>query len=432
LEVILIRWIQDHRWLPGIYLAVSTTLIFGGADLIIQGWQALVCSLLISLGLIFARSRAWITVASFVVGTTLELAHGLYPLVASLSTSFAIFLIAAFAAPIWRQVAVIAANLVGFVVSWQIAYGIPLHTTVYGVNLQNDSGRLAIFAVGAILVIAINSLAWLLGRLLITRLLHVGTELDQSVVQRNQAALQFEIADQAARLVIANDVTGVAVQRMSNLLSVADGASFAVKANPAIAAEAFGRVARHAREAQTELRRLQDLLVDNQSDRLEAPPRLDALDSLLVAYRQAGYTVTVQTIGEPFALSIGASQTVYRIAFEALENVVKHNPTGTSVWLEFSWVGDGLQLIVKDDGLQVQNSRTQIVGEDEDAGYGVEEDFAALVEQIDGAGISAMRQRAKLYAGSVEATRVPGVGFTLSVIFPSLRVVGGETAQGEL
>jgi hypothetical protein len=80
----------------------------------------------------------------------------------------------------------------------------------------------------------------------------------------------------------------------------------------------------------------------------------------------------------------------------------------------------------------VQNSRTQIVGEDEDAGYGVEEDFAALVEQIDGAGISAMRQRAKLYAGSVEATRVPGVGFTLSVIFPSLRVVGGETAQGAL
>ena len=428
----MIRWIQDHRWLPGIYLAVSTTLIFGGADLILQGWQALLCSLIISIGLAFARGRAWITVLSFVLGTATELALGLFPLVASLSTSFAIFLIAAFASVFWRQVAVIAANLVGFVVAWQIAYGIHLNSAVYGVKLANDSGRLLIFAVSSILVIAINSLAWLLGRLLITRLLHVGTELDQSVVQRNQASMQFEIADQASRLVIANDVTAVAVQRMSNLLSVADGASFAAKANPAVAAEAFARISRHAREAQTELRRLQDLLVDHHQNGLDVTPRLDSLDNLLVTYRRAGFGVNLQVLGEPIALSLGASQTIYRLVFEALENVVAHNPLGTNVWIEFSWVGDGLQVLVKDDGLQVENARSKFgeaIDATSDDGYTAEEDFESLVEAIDGAGISAMRQRAKLYDGSVEATRVPGVGFTLSLIFPRMRIVGADQSE---
>jgi signal transduction histidine kinase len=37
-----------------------------------------------------------------------------------------------------------------------------------------------------------------------------------------------------------------------------------------------------------------------------------------------------------------------------------------------------------------------------------------------------MRERASLYGGSIEAARVPGVGFTVSAIFPHLKSLAGN------
>jgi hypothetical protein len=54
-------------------------------------------------------------------------------------------------------------------------------------------------------------------------------------------------------------------------------------------------------------------------------------------------------------------------------------------------------------------------------GYGVEEDLDGLVSEFDGATLAALRDRAAIYKGRIEATKVPGVGFTLSAIFPSLK-----------
>ena len=62
----------------------------------------------------------------------------------------------------------------------------------------------------------------------------------------------------------------------------------------------------------------------------------------------------------------------------------------------------------------------------EESSYTAEEDLQALTEPIVGKGITAMRERAALYAGSVEATKVPGVGFTVSAIFPHLKSLGAE------
>ena len=42
------------------------------------------------------------------------------------------------------------------------------------------------------------------------------------------------------------------------------------------------------------------------------------------------------------------------------------------------------------------------------------------------ADVAGMRERAALYGGRVEATRVPGVGFTVSAIFPDLREFAGR------
>jgi hypothetical protein len=59
-------------------------------------------------------------------------------------------------------------------------------------------------------------------------------------------------------------------------------------------------------------------------------------------------------------------------------------------------------------------------------GYTAEDDLKSLVEEIDGATISTLRERAALYEGTVDATRVAGVGFTISALFPHLKAIAGR------
>jgi signal transduction histidine kinase len=83
-----------------------------------------------------------------------------------------------------------------------------------------------------------------------------------------------------------------------------------------------------------------------------------------------------------------------------------------------------MQVLIKDNGIEAFR-RGQVTLDIEDAGYTAEDDVRALVETIQGAGLTAMRERATLYGGSIEASRVPGVGFTVSAIFPHLRNLAG-------
>jgi hypothetical protein len=50
-----------------------------------------------------------------------------------------------------------------------------------------------------------------------------------------------------------------------------------------------------------------------------------------------------------------------------------------------------------------------------------------LVFEFDGATLAALKDRAAIYGGRIEATKVPGVGFTLSAIFPNLKSLAAES-----
>jgi signal transduction histidine kinase len=151
-----------------------------------------------------------------------------------------------------------------------------------------------------------------------------------------------------------------------------------------------------------------------------APPGLDDLQPLMVAYREFGYNASLRHEGPRFAINEGAALTIFKLVFDALENIKQHTPVGTDVTVDFSWVEDGLQVLVKDNGIEVSN-RSLANLESEVSGYTAEDDLKALVEPITGPGFTAMRERAAIYGGSVEVNKVPGVGFTVSAIFPRLR-----------
>jgi signal transduction histidine kinase len=235
-----------------------------------------------------------------------------------------------------------------------------------------------------------------------------------------QAQLALENAQQRERFQIARDINELIIQKVTAVVSQTEGGLYAAKADPSAAMRSLERVGVSAKAAHVELRRLYDMLNREQAIKA-APPRINDLEALAVTYRELGFNAAVRHDGKRFALNEGAELVIFKIAFDALENVKQHCPIGTDVTIDFSWVSDGMQVLIKDNGIEVANRDSAFF-----EGYNSDEDYRALVEPISGVNVTAMKERAALYDGSVEVTRVPGVGFTVSAIFPTI----GKLAPG--
>ena len=419
----MISWIQSHNWLSGSYFAIAGIILFGSADLLLQGPTAFAVSALLSLSLLIARQIPQAALAAIALGSMLEIGLGLHPLAGGISVACALLVISAFAKQLWRLLALGLTTAAGLAIVVQQALTLPFGDTVYGLGIFNEQGRVTVAIFGALLVSSTNTLAWLAGRLLMTRATHVGTQFDRAVANQEQARLNLEIAEQNERFLIARDINELIVQRISAVISQAEGGIYASKTKPEIAQRSLEELNTLARKAHTELRRLFDML--NKTHEISAaPPGIAELDQLVINYRELGLNVTLRHEGPRFEVNEGAQLAIYRIVFEAMANVRDHAPVGSDLAIDFSWVQHGLQILIKDNGIEVRN-RAVSLDALTDSGYTVAEDLQALVEPIKGASLTAMRERASLYGGRIEATRVPGVGFTVSAIFPDLGELAG-------
>lgn len=415
----MIQWIQVHKWLSPTILATSLFALFGSLDFFIQGPSSLVPGLVFALSLVIAARLPQYSAILIAVATAVEITFGLRPVAAGLIACASLFVVAVFGKQLVRRLSLAVTVLCGVVMSWQVSFSLPLSTDVYGLLLLNESGRFTGLVLGLAVVFSFNGLFWILGRLGATQYFHVGSSLDKAVARKNQAQLAIQIAEQNERLEIARDINELIIQKVTAVISLAEGGTYAVKADPAAGLRSLERVAISARDAHTELRRLYDML-HREHTVTSAPPGLDDLQPLMVAYREFGYNASLRHEGPRFEINEGAALTIFKLVFDALENIKKHTPVGTDVTVDFSWVEDGMQVLVKDNGIEVSN-RGLLELNLEDAGYTAEDDLKALVEPISGPGFTAMRERAAIYGGSVEVTKVPGVGFTVSAIFPRLR-----------
>jgi signal transduction histidine kinase len=137
--------------------------------------------------------------------------------------------------------------------------------------------------------------------------------------------------------------------------------------------------------------------------------------------REGGLDVEVVNFGSRFGLDESAELAIYRIIFEALQNVKQHNPPGTRASVELMWLENGLQVMIKDNGVEVLRRAT--LGPNGLAvTYDAEQDLDTLLEKITGPGLTAMRERAESFGGSLEVQRVVGVGFTASAMFPGSNI----------
>lgn len=420
----MLRWIRETNWLPEVLLFLTSFAILGGLDIILNGAISLLAAVFYCSSVLFIRQHMYLAPVALTIGLVIQEAFQLNPLVSTFVGFFAVFLQAAFATRTFRLITLAVSTATQVFLTWQVAFGNTNVLEDVSITLNNESAKLTFFLFALLPAVALNVLAWLLGRLLITRLTHVGTEFDRANILHRQARLGLEVSRQTERIGIARDLTDLLVQRISAVVSLAEGGLYAAKADINAAVRSMERISASARDSQSELRRLYDLLHEEHS--LEsAPPRIEDLAPLVISMRELGYNATINIDGKPFSLNEGSELCVFKIVFESLENVKKNTPLGTDVTVDFFWTEEGLQVLVKDNGIETQR---RIAAPDASVleGYTAEDDLKALVEEISGATISTLRERAALYEGTVDATRVAGVGFTISALFPHLKAVAGR------
>jgi signal transduction histidine kinase len=108
--------------------------------------------------------------------------------------------------------------------------------------------------------------------------------------------------------------------------------------------------------------------------------------------------VTVRTTGEPFGVPEDVGLAVYRIAQEALTNVLKHaGPAQADVHLHY---GEQLEITVTDDG------------------RGAAAELTGTAPPGAGRGTTGMRERVAMLGGRFSAGPQPGGGFRVHAVIP--------------
>jgi signal transduction histidine kinase len=245
-------------------------------------------------------------------------------------------------------------------------------------------------------------------------------------LERDRIELQLSLAEQTGRLRIIRELHEVAVHSMSVMIGQADGIRYAAQSDPDVAVRGASVMADSARSTLADLRRVMTVVREGEAS-AGTQPRLKSVRELLKVMRDAGLVVTFEESGERFELAPGAELAIYRILQEALANTLRHGGEGTEAKVSLTWTADGLQVRVDDDG---ERTRARAAGVDPNEaaqrrGYSLDDDLHALTDVVSGRGITEMRQRAELFGGVFQAGTVPGVGFSVSVVFPNLRYQGG-------
>lgn len=405
-------WIRDQRWLPTIFLASIALLVFGGADLLIQGPTTLYASIVLAASIALSRAKPYLSVSLFAIGTFIPLALNLDPQISQLNTTLSLLILASFANTRQRWLGFSLNIVLGSAAYFYELVTIPEQGTFYGVVVPTDEAKVVLGLAGFVAMIAVNANAWFIGRLLFTRITHVGTDFDKAVLTHQIASSQLALAEQDRRFGIARDVNDVLLEQVSTTLSSAEAGIYASKADPSVAPRLLESLLEGLKKSYAEIRRLSDLL-GLQKEKALALPGLRDLNNLVVSFREYGFKVVFREQGEARNLVSGAQLIVYRIVFESLDNIRKHTPVGTEVDIDFMWQGSALQVVIKDNGEETARALDQDI-----IGYTVSDDQKALVERPVGAGLTTMAERASLYGGSMDFVRVPGVGFSVSVAFP--------------
>lgn len=246
-------------------------------------------------------------------------------------------------------------------------------------------------------------------------------ELTAQLRREQQDRMRRAVAEEQRR--IARELHDVVAHHMS-VINVQGGlASYVFDSQPETARTALRTINETSQEGLGELRRMLTLLRTGPEDGTDtdpgglgdadagtapyAPmPGLSRLAEMTERVRAAGVPVTLRTEGTPRSLPSGVELCAYRVVQEALTNVIKHaRPAGATVVVAYG--PRDLTVTVTDDGQR-------------------ERSLPANVPPSSGHGLIGMRERARLYGGTVDVGPRADGGFRVCLTLPTAVRAAGK------
>ena len=213
-----------------------------------------------------------------------------------------------------------------------------------------------------------------------------------ALAREQEARERAAIADERARL--ARELHDVVAHGVSTIVVQAEAGEELLERDPDGARRAFVSITGSGRQALGELRRMLGLLRSADGEPALSPqPGLSQLQALVEQMRGVGLPVELTIDGQPRQLPAGVDLSAYRIVQEALTNTLKHaSPAHARVMVRYR--NDDVELEVVDDGRRTSNGSP------------------------DGHGIAGMRERVRLYGGTLETGGRAEGGFSVRARLP--------------
>jgi signal transduction histidine kinase len=346
-----------------------------GTDAISQ--LGLGIALALSAAALLVRHRFPLLTLSVVLGVTLGLNYG--P-IAMLPLLLAMFTVAEYTE---RPKTVLAAAGVGAI--------LVLTPFIHGVEQSFPAVLSRLVAVG---------LALALGLYLRTRADYIVGLRERAERLEREQELLAEQAVASEQVRIARELHDVVAHNVSLMVVQAQALAATGDETPE-RVQSLHRVADLGREAMSEMHRMLGVLRPTGGDALELSPQpgVRDLESVIARTREAGIEASLTVLGEPHELPAGVDLSAYRIAQEALTNVIRHaSANRVDVTLRFGHTA--LELNVVDDGVgPTSNGNGSTPG--------------------GGHGLVGMRERVALFGGSLTTGPAPGGrGYLVHAVLP--------------
>jgi signal transduction histidine kinase len=216
---------------------------------------------------------------------------------------------------------------------------------------------------------------------------------------RHRAADREARARAEERLRLSRDVHDVVSHSLSTIAVRSGVARLLLDEQPEEARSALLAIESASRSALDELRQILRQTRDPAAAGETATPALGDLPELIDRLRRSGLEVTYQCAGSPRPYSTALELSGYRIAQEALTNVMRHAP-GARVQVELEHGPDQLTITVTDDGPGPPGPPDPAGGP---AGFG----------------LTGMRERVAMLGGTLSAQGRPEGGFAVVARLPA-------------
>ncbi|CCW12688.1 sensor histidine kinase [Rhodococcus aetherivorans] len=380
------RWSGTHT---GTIDAVLAALLTAFGLLVVAtsepGWWDAVLVLVLSVPLAWRRTRvvpatAVVAAAAFVHLATVPTVSPVAPV----AVPAAVYALAAYG-PRWASTLGLAAAVAGGALAG-IRY------------LGNIEDRSALgMAVSAVFVVVFLAGAWAFGRIRNLRLEEMANLSERNRLLELEREKETELAALGERTRIAREMHDIVAHSLTVVIAQADGGRYAAPKHPEEAVSALTAIADTGRRALSDMRSLLAVLREDGPREFRVAPGPDDLDELIADLRGGGLDVEFTVTGPRRDLPAGTGLTVYRIAQEALTNVLRHAGPRAHARVRLVWLPERVEVEIVDNGRGA----------------------AALVEpRPGGQGLIGMAERARLHGGAVSAGPAPGGGYRVHALLP--------------